>query len=202
MTNAQGLDVSRWNGAFDWRGHPSIAFAAAKASEHTAADPDFAANWADMKTTFDNKIVRIAYCYAHPGDAMAPQADYLVQLVKDHGLQPGDHFALDMEAGQGQATPDNVAVPEVRAWARAFSRRVNVAAPEHRCFGYCSADAGWGWGLWPAWTADWGVSSPRVASPWTRWWIWQKSADGTDLDEFAGDRGKLLDFCRMPGDRR
>jgi lysozyme len=197
MSNAQGLDVSKWQGSFDWRGHPDIAFAGAKCYEAGAGeDPAFAANWSDMRTTFDNKLVRIAYCYAHPGYSMAAQADTLVELVKDHGLQAGDHFALDLEV------TGDLADTEVVSFARQFSHRVNVAAPEHRCLGYTFSDFPAPWGTWPLWIANYDVAAPKVPAPWDRWWFWQKSANGLDLDEFCGDRERLNEFCRMPEDRR
>lgn len=203
MTNARGLDVSDWQGSFDWRGHPDINFAAAKAYEAgVGEDPQFAANWSDMWTTFGGKIPRIAYCYGHPADSVSAQATTLVQLVRDHRLMLGDHFALDMEAGPGESTPDGLPAAEVARWSAEFSHLVNKAALLHRCFGYCSADVTWGWGLWPAWTADWGVSTPRVAAPWKTWHIWQVSGTGTDLDQWNGDKAQMLDFCRMPTDRR
>lgn len=196
MSNAQGLDVSTWQGAFDWRGHPLISFAGAKACEHNVTDPQFARNWADMKDSFGNKLVRIAYCFAHPGEAMAPQADTLVQLVRDHGLQQGDHFALDLEV------TDGCKPAEVVAFAREFSHRVNKAAPAHRCFGYTFTDFAAPWGLWPAWIADYGTTTARVPPPWTTWWLWQFRGSPLDLDQFNGDKERLLNFARMPGDRR
>lgn len=200
MSNAQGLDVSRYQGDFNWRGHAEITFAAAKCYEAGAGeDPQFAANWQDMWATFDGKLVRHSYAYVHPGESMASQADTLVQLTRDHGLKIGDHFMMDMETADG-CTP-----AQVNTFARQFSRRVNDKAPEHRCIsytypGFC-AD-GIGWGYWQLWIADYGVAEPAVPAPWTAWRYWQKSANGLDLDEFAGDKAALLDFAGMPADRR
>lgn len=197
MSNAQGLDVSKWQGTFDWRGHPDISFAAAKCYEAGAGeDPMFAANWKDMWTTFGGKLVRLAYLFGHPGDSMAAQADTFVQLVRDHGLMEGDHFALDLEVTDGQSAADVV------KFARQFSARVNKAALRHRCFGYTFADFEAPWGTWPLWVADWGVAAPTVPRPWTRYWIWQRSGTGLDLDQWNGDKEQMLNFCRMPADRR
>jgi lysozyme len=197
MSNAQGLDVSVWNGSFDWRGHPDISFAAAKCYEAGAGeDPMFAANWSDAWTTFGGKIVRISYGFGHPGDSVTAQATTLVQLTRDHGLQLGDHFCLDLEV------TDGVAPAEVVQWARAYSHLVNKLAPEHRCFGYTFSDFAAPWGTWPLFIANTGVSEPKVPLPWTRWWVWQYSQRGLDLDVFAGNKEELLAFCRMPSDRR
>ena len=197
MSNAQGVDVSRWQGNFDWRGHPDIAFAGAKCYEAGAGeDPMFAANWHDMWTTFGGRVVRIAYCFFHPGDSVAAQATTFVQLTRDHGLQLGDHFACD-----GEVT-DGLPAPQVKAACRAFSHLVNKAAPEHRCIAYTFRDFGAPWGTWPLWLASPGDMNPAVPAPWKRWWFLQYSQTGLDLDEFAGDRERLLGFARMPADRR
>lgn len=197
MSNARGLDVSVWNGAFPWRGYPGIDFAAAKAYEAGAGeDPMFSANWSDMWTAFGGKLVRIAYGFGHPGAAVAPQATTLVQLVRDHGLQLGDHFMLDLEV------TDGVPPGDVVRWAREFSHLVNRQAPEHRCLGYTFPDFAAPWGTWPLFIANTGVSQPAVPPPWTRWWFWQFSQRGLDLDEFCSDKEALLNFMRMPADRR
>lgn len=200
MSSAQGLDVSAWQNAFDWRGHEGIDFAAAKCYEAGAGeDPQFAANWRDMWTTFGGKLVRVAYLYAHPGASMAAQADTFVQLVRDHGLQAGDHFMMDLEVTDG-CSPD-----QVNAFARQFSHRVNAQAPQHRCLSYTYPGFcvnGIGWGYWQLWIADYDVARPAVPAPWTTWAFWQKSARGVDLDEFNGDKEALLSFALMPPDRR
>ena len=197
MSNARGLDVSSWQGAFDWRGHPDITFAAAKCYEAGAGeDPQFARNWSDMWTTFSGKIPRIAYCFGHPGDSAVTQADVLVQLTRDHGLQAGDHLALDLEV------TDGISVPEVVSWARVFSRRVNDLTPGHHCFSYTFADFAAPWGRWPLWVADWDVAGPRVPPPWKRWRLWQSAVRGTDLDQYNGDKAAMLDWMLMPADRR
>jgi lysozyme len=200
MSDAQGLDVSRYQGDFDWRGHPDISFAAAKCYEAGAGeDKQFADNWADMWTTFGGKLVRFAYVYAHPDYSPVIQAETFVQLTRDHGLQLGDHFIMDLETAEG-CRPE-----QVNKWARVFSRRVNDLAPDHRCLSYTNPGFcvnGIGWGDWPLFIADYGVAEPAVPAPWKAWRFWQKSASGLDLDVFAGDREALLTFARMPADRR
>ena len=146
-----GIDVSHWQGAFDWRGHPDITFAAASAQGRRREDPQFARTGRTW-TTFSGKMPRIAYCFGHPGDSAVTQADVLVQLTRDHGLQAGDHLALDLEV------TDGISVPEVVSWARVFSRRVNDLTPGHRCFSYTFADFTAPWGRVAAVVADWGVA--------------------------------------------
>jgi GH25 family lysozyme M1 (1,4-beta-N-acetylmuramidase) len=197
MTNAQGLDVSRWQGSFDWRGHPGISFAGAKAYEAGAGeDPEFAANWRDMWQAFGGKLARISYAFFHPADSVAAQAATLVQLTRDHGLQLGDHFACD-----GEVT-DGLPADEVVRACREFSHLVNKAAPEHRCLAYTFRDFPAPWGTWPLWLAAPGTTDPVVPAPWKRWWIVQYQQTGLDLDEFCGPEDALLSFMRMPADRR
>jgi lysozyme len=197
MSNAQGLDVSSWQNAFDWRGHPGLDFAAAKAYEAgSGEDPQFARNWDDMWSAFGGRLVRIGYCFGHPGDSPVTQADVFVQLVRDHGLRAGDHFALDLEVLDGQP------VPEVTRWARIFSRRVNDLTPGSHCFAYTFADFAAPWGHWPLWEADWNAPAPRVPAPWKTWKLWQSAVRGTDVDQFNGDREEMLNYMLMPPDRR
>ena len=202
MTNATGIDVSKWQGDFDWNAHPGLAFAGVKATEGTGYnDPEFPDNWNDMWSVYNHKLVRIAYCFAHPGEDMHLQADTLVTYVRDHGLADGDHFALDLEVNDG------LDPAEVARFGGAFSARVNKLAPGHRCLSYTflsfAAEGNCaGQGPWRLWLADYGVAAPTVPAPWKRWWFWQKSGTGLDLDVFNGDRAALNEFARMPADRR
>ena len=202
MPNATGIDVSNHQGEFDWHAHPHISFAGVKATEGTGfSDPDFPRNWQQMREVYSNKLVRIAYCFAHPGEDMHAQADTLVAHVREHGLQDGDHFAIDLEVNDG------LPPAEVARFGAAFSARVNRLAPGHRCLSYTFvsfAEAGncARQGPWRLWIADYGVAAPKVPPPWQRWHIWQSSGSGLDYDVFNGTREQLLDFARMPHDRR
>jgi GH25 family lysozyme M1 (1,4-beta-N-acetylmuramidase) len=213
VSNATGIDVSNNNGVFDWSAHPDLDFAAAKCVEgpHDGEpmffDPDFAANWAAMRHSYQNRLVRFAYCFFHPASDPIAQADALTSTVRKHGLQFGDSFWLDLEPYPGLATPDGLPPADVAAAARKFCKRVNSNAPKCRCMVYVDralAEAGCCEGLdpWRLVLAEYGVSRPTVPAPWKTWHIWQKSGTILDRDVYNGDRAALLDFARMPQSRR
>lgn len=215
MGNATGIDVSNLQGPdFDWADYKDIDFAAAKCIEgpHDGEpmyfDPDFAENWGRMRDDYGNRLVRFAYCFFHPAADAIEQADALTSVTREHGLQFGDAFWLDLEPYAGLATPDGLPAGEVAEAARKFCARVNKNAGHVRCMTYLSpgtAEAGCAVGLdrWRLVVANYGVSAPTVPAPWKTWHIWQKSGtQPVDRDEYNGDRAALLDFVKMPKDRR
>lgn len=216
MSNATGIDVSDNNGEFDWAAWPHIDFAMAKAIEgpHDGGgmfyDPQFARNWAAMRDGYGNKLVRVAYCFLHPAASIADQAHALTDVVRKEGLQPGDHFMVDLEPYAGLATPDGLPAAEVAARTREFCHLINVLNPDHRCLVYvnpATAREGCCAGVepWRLFVADWDVTAPEVPAPWRTWHFWQyrSGANGEpDLDAYNGDRAALLDFARMPAGRR
>jgi lysozyme len=213
VSNATGIDVSDNNGTFDWSAHQGIDFAAAKCIEgpHNGEpmyfDPTFAVNWAAMKDSYENKLVRFAYCFFHPASDPVEQADTLTSTVREHGLQIGDHFWVDLEPYAGLATPDGLPPAEVARATKRFCERVNSNAPNCRCLVYvdrATAEAGCCEGLsrWRLALAEYEVAQPSVPRPWKTWHIWQKSDVGLDRDVYNGDKAALLEFARMPAHRR
>jgi hypothetical protein len=120
MTTIAGIDVSNFQGAFDWgpwRG--KIGFAFAKATEGTGfTDPDFARNWAGMKA---QGITRGAYHFAHPANSPAAEAFFFLRTVRAQGLHPGDLVMLDLEV------TDGLGPAAVAAWARTWAGLVHAA---------------------------------------------------------------------------
>jgi lysozyme len=204
----QGIDVSKWQGAFDWaawRGR--IGFAMAKAVEgDSVTDPEFASNWNGM-WELDKLMPRYAYGYFHAAQDPVVQAAHLVATVKGHGLLPGDNFVVDLEetiAGSGE----NDGIPAARCapLARTCLAKVNELAPGHRVLPYMNpawARAGGSAGMasWFPWLADYGVSQPDVPEPWAGWTHWQYTDEPVDGDRFNGSPEQLLAFTRMPASR-
>lgn len=208
LTAVQGIDVSQWQGSFDWSARAGkIGFAMAKATEGDAVtDPEFAANW-DGMWALDRQMPRFAYSYFHASLDPVAQAAHLVATVAGRGLLAGDNFVLDVEATDETSGLNDGRPPEVTAAAAAAClREVNRLAPGHRVLVYTNpgfAEAGncEGLGAWYLWVANYGVSSPRVPAPWDRWTFWQWSGDPLDLDRFSGSAESLRALTRMP-DRR
>ena len=200
QTVVQGIDVSSWQGSFDWpawRG--KVGFAMAKATEGDAiTDPDFGTNWGGMwGMQPDHRFVRFAYSYFHPSLDPVAQAAHLVATVKGHGLEPGDNFVCDLEVNDG------LAPKAVAGRAAAFLHEVNSLAPGHRVLVYTMpafAEAGncAGLGGWYLWLADYLVPAPTAPAPWDRATFWQYTDEPIDGDRFLGTEAELLAFCRMP----
>ena len=208
LTTVQGIDVSRWQGAFDWKAHAGkIGFGMAKATEGLDfTDPEFGNNWNGM-WELGRMMPRFAYHFLHAAENPAAQAERLVATVKPHGLLPGDNFVLDVEAtDSGTGLNDEEARAVVAQRSKIFLQRVNALAPGHRVLVYTGvsfAQEGNCAGLdpWYLWVADYGVSVPKVPAPWHQWTFWQWSGNPLDLDRFNGTTAALAAFARMPDKR-
>ena len=201
QTVVQGLDVSNFQGAFDWPAQRGkIGFGMAKATEGTAfTDGQLGHNW-DGMWALDRYMPRFAYHFFHPGQDPIAQAAHLVAAVKPHGLLPGDNFVMDLETSDGH--PAAV----VAGVAKQFLQEVNRLAPGHRALVYTNpsfAQAGncAGLGSWYLWLASYGVPAPVAPQPWSKATFWQYTDQPIDGDRFMGSHAELLAFCRMPDKR-
>jgi lysozyme len=208
VTAVQGIDVSKWQGAFDWAAWKGkIGFGMAKATEGLdETDDEFGANWNGM-WELNRLMPRFAYHFFHASEDPVAQAERLVATVRTHGLLPGDNFVWDIEATDNDTGLNDEEAPAVTAArARQGLQHVNALAPGHRVLPYMGpafAEAGHSAGLeaWYLWLADYGVSTPKVPAPWSRWTFWQWSGNPLDLDRFNGDQAHLDAFTRMPEKR-
>ena len=175
-----GVDVSNWQGRFDWAAY-DISFAFAKATEGTGfADGQFARNWSRMRA---RGLVRGAYHFGHPRNSATAEADYFLAHVRPHGLHDGDLLALDLEVNDGRSAA------HVASWARAWCRRVHEKSgvrPVVYTFisfargGYCA-----GLGGYPLWIAAPSYRAghpPMPLGPWSSWAIHQYSDSPIDKD--------------------
>jgi GH25 family lysozyme M1 (1,4-beta-N-acetylmuramidase) len=194
VANAQGLDVSSYQGTYDWQAEKGkISFAFVKATEgNTVTDPQFARNWQQAKAL---GIVRGAYCLGHPSDGGASNAAHFLSVVRAQGLQAGDLLVLDLEVGDGRGPA------QVAAYARAWCADVKAATghtPIVYTFvdfareGYCA-----GLGRYPLWIADPNhpAGHPTVPAPWTKWYFQQYATNVVDRDVFNGDTAALREFA-------
>lgn len=199
MSYLEGIDVSAWQGAFNWapwKGH--IEFASCKATEGTAVDPDFAHNWAGMK---DIGVYRFAYHFAHPSGNVYDQVAAVAGVVKENGIQVGDNFLLDFE------DTDGLDPVEVSAWGVEFCERLNEEVRGHRCLVYtypAFAEEGncQGMNRWWLWIANYNVPAPTVPAPWENWVFWQYTDQGPgniDHYRFYGTEEQLTRLCTTSG---
>ena len=210
MTVIQGIDVSHWQGAFNWQAWTGkIGFGLAKAVEGDAGtDADFGRNWDSMwAMNATHTFPRFAYLFFHAGQDPVAQATHLVATVKAHGLLPGDHFVLDLESTSPDAQLNDGLTPAQCA-PRAVEclHHINAVAPDHRVLPYMNpawarAGGSTGMGSWFLWLAEYGVNAPSVPPPWNRWTFWQYTDQPIDGDQYNGTQAELLSFCRMPKSR-
>lgn len=207
MTATRGIDVSRWQGDFNWTGHPGLSFGMAKATEGLI-DPEFGDNWNDMWAyRSDHRLPRFAYHFFHAARDPKEQAALLVWTVREHGLLPGDNFVLDIESTVSGELLNDGHDPLVCA-ARAVQclHHINALAPGHRVLPYMNpswarAGGSANMGAWSLWIANYGVLEPDVPPPWSKWTFWQTGDEPIDTDLYNGTEESLLAFTRMPDKR-
>jgi lysozyme len=193
--NAQGIDVSHYQGTVSWPEvrQAGIEFAFAKATDGlTWTDPQFAVNWPGMKAA---SVLRGAYHFFEPADDAAAQAQFFLQTVQ---LAAGDlPPALDVETAGSNGT---VPWEGVETWLQTVA-----AATGRQPFLYVDPtfadeyDAPASLAAYPLWIADYDVAQPTLPEGWSQWLIWQQTESGTvsgvngtvDLDLLDGPLAKL-----------
>jgi lysozyme len=198
----KGIDVSSYQGTIQWSQVKAagIAFSFARVSDGTAfPDADFAANWKAMKA---QGIVRGVYQYFEPGVDPTAQAKLLLSSVAAAGgLEAGDlPPVMDIETTGGQSTTTIQA--HMKTWLGVIENAVGRKPLIYTSSGF-GPNIGTGFGAYPLWVANWGVTCPALPGGWTSWVFWQTADNGTvkgitgpvDLDEFDGTLGDLTAFA-------
>ncbi len=194
MANAQGIDVSSFQGAFDWAAKKGvISFGFAKATEGTTiTDPEFARNWAQIKAM---GFVRGAYHFGHPKDGAAANAQAFLAAVRAQGLERGDLLALDLE------TTDGLGPAQVATFAQNWCAEVGAATGRqpivYTFISFAEEGNCAGLGGYPLWIADPSspAGHPTVPRPWTTWAFHQYATTLVDQDVFNGDTAALKKFA-------
>lgn len=206
-----GIDVSAFQGDFNWGAHQDIAFAGIRATSWTkaglAADTELARNAQRTWDLYDGKVVRIYY-HESMTAASDPdvQAATFLRRVGGH-LCRGDVLAVAMgdTGGNGSMSPAQIA-----AWHAEMLHHLRLLTERaHRVIAYCNVS--WaqggnchGLGGWGLWLASYDIAEPVVPGPWSKrdLVLWQKSGTGLDQDEYMqGDRRALNGWAGMPGYR-
>lgn len=194
--SAQGLDVSNFQGQFNWAGTSGLSFGIHRLTQGLAPDransPDPTAQWNHGEIA-KKGLIRGAYHFLNPGESGAAQADYFVKQYAALGFTQRDMFWLDNE--QAGSSPAAVA-----ACAQAFMRELDVLVPYNprgvytfisfAKEGNCS-----GLSRYPLWLAYPDLTAPAPPPPWAKWTFWQwGQRNGTDADAFNGTSVKLADW--------
>ncbi len=199
----QGIDVSSYQGNPNWTSvkNSGKTFAFTKATEGTTyVNPDFAANWAHMKSA---GLIRGAYHYGHPGTDPVAQANFFYNTV--HPTTGDLQMTLDIE------TTDGKNPTQVRSWIVSFINRIQALTGRpgiiYTGYYFWKNSAGNGSNLnCPLWLAAY-VTNPATYIPaaWSTWSFWQYTSTGSvsgvsgnvDRDAWNGSVSQL-DQLRLP----
>lgn len=194
----RGIDVSHYQGTIDWGlvAKAGIAFAFIKATDGASkVDPQFQANWSGAKAA---GLLCGAYHFYEPGADPHQQAESFLSVVQ---TGPGDlPPVLDVEM-QGDASE---IISGLQVWLDAVEQatgRVPILYTNPSFWAKLGAS---GFGRFPLWIAEYGVTAPKVPAGWSSWTFWQYSQSGSvpgiqgsvDLDLFQGTLQDLQQLCQ------
>jgi GH25 family lysozyme M1 (1,4-beta-N-acetylmuramidase) len=194
IASAQLIDVSNFQGAYDWvaaqRQVPGLAGGICKLTEGTGfTDADAAHNWAALAQA---GLVRGGYHFAHPGEDVTTQLDHFLGEAGQLGLRTTDLLALDLEV------TDSRSPAQVAGWAQAFMAALTHARPHNPVLVYtmtsfATGGESAGLGKYPLWLArPGGGAAPVAPPPWAKWTFWQwGTRSGVDADAFNGTAADL-----------
>ena len=197
VSSAQGLDVSNFQGQFDWRGAvrsiPDLAFGVYRLTQGLGSpgtvSPDPDAQW-NHREIRDNGLHPGAYHFLDPRLDGAAQADYFVTQHGRLGIIDTDMLWLDNETGGSSAA-------QVSNCANAFMTELHKLRPNNPIgvYTYISFSTSGncaGLGKWPLWLAFPNSKAPTPPPPWAKWTFWQwGERSGDDADAFDGTSGDL-----------
>lgn len=193
VASAQGLDVSNFQGRFDWAATSGLAFGINRVTQGLGGpatnSPDPQAGW-NHAAIRDAGLHRGAYHFLDPFLSGADQAKYMVDTLGGLGLVVNDMLWLDNET----AGPSPAATASC---ANAFMNELRKLRPENPMGVYSNLSFGWdgsdaGLGKWDAWLAWPSPTAPVPPSPWVRWRFWQwGERNGVDADAFNGTAADL-----------
>ena len=196
-TIIDGIDVSSWQATVDWSsvagaGH---VYAIARISDGTYKDPNFATNWAGIRSA---GLIRGAYQFFRPTVDVDTQADIVIAAVGKLG--PGDlPIALDLENGTPTATQVQAWLDKVEAGT---GKRPIIYTGAY--FWNATLDSS-AFSSYPLWHAQYtSAACPNIPNGWTSWAFWQYSSTGS-VPGISGDvdmnryNGTLADLEALAG---
>jgi GH25 family lysozyme M1 (1,4-beta-N-acetylmuramidase) len=192
--SAQGLDVSNFQGRFNWAGTTGLTFGIHRLTQGLSTpgtnSPDPTAVW-NHEQIAKKGLHRGAYHFLDPFESGAAQAASFVNALDSLGFSTTDMLWLDNENAR------NPGPAQTAACARAFMAELDKLAPHnprgvytfisYAQQGYCA-----GLGHYPLWLAHPAATAPTAPPPWAKWIFWQwGTRNGTDADAFNGTAADL-----------
>ena len=192
VQSAQGLDVSNYQGRFDWSAASGLSFGIYRLTQGLGVDtnsPDPDAQWNNEQIRAHG-LVRGAYHFFDPRLPGAQQAEYFVAQHSLIGLDAADMLWLDHETGGASPAAASAA-------GLAFMTELDKLAPKNPrgvytyiSFATCGNCAGLD--KWPLWLAYPALAAPAPPPPWANWTFWQWGMrNGVDADAFNGTAADL-----------
>jgi lysozyme len=187
VQSAQGLDVSNYQGQFNWSSVSGLSFGIYRMTQGlghntNSPDPDAAWNNDQLKT---HGLIRGSYHFFDPTLSGEQQAQYFMTERTKLGLEDTDMLWLDHEtAGTSPADTSAAAV--------AFMTELDNLAPHNPrgVYTYISFATGGncvGLEKWPLWLAYPSSTAPVPPPTWAKWTFWQWGLrNGVDTDAFNG----------------
>jgi len=196
VASAQGIDVSNFQGPFNWAGTRGLSFGVFRLTEGlggpgtNSPDPQAAHNHAAIAA---RGLHRGAYHFLRPRHPGAAQARYFVDQADRLGLAAADMLWLDNEADDGMG-PGRTA----ECAAEFMAERVRLVPHQpggvYTFISFATSGHAAGLGGFPLWLADPSdvATGPKPPPPWARWAFWQWGIrNGLDRDAFNGTAADL-----------
>lgn len=191
---AQGIDVSKAQGTVDWPSvaHAGYAFTFIKATDgQDYVDPMFAENWEGARAA---GLLRGAYHFFRAEDDPDVQAQWFWKTVGAPGELP---LVVDVEQTMGQSS--SVVTSNLARFLDSLQQWTGKQPMIYTAPGFWNGLGTSGFGGYPLWVAEYGVSQPVLPSGWKLWDFWQYSEKGqvpgitgnVDLDVFSGPLSAL-----------
>lgn len=208
LANADGIDISHWQGTVNWTKVKAddVGFAFMKATEGTSyADPTLRTNWDGAERV---GIHRAAYHFARPGASSAgAQAQFFVSRAgtfQDRGDLPP---VLDLE------TTGGLSPAALRSWVATWLttvERLTGRTPILYFSPYFWIDHmgnSTAFTRYPLWIAHYTANRPLVPGGWPAWTFWQRTSSGrvdgisglVDMNRFNGSTAQLATLANRTG---
>ncbi len=199
VRSAQGLDVSNFQGRFDWAATSGLSFGIYRLTQGLSTagtnspDPTAQHNHDGIKAA---GLRHGAYHFLDPFEDGTAQAASFIAAHAKVGLTRTDMLWLDNENDR------NPGPAQTAGCARAFMAELDRLAPHnprgvytyinYAVTGHCA-----GLGHYPLWLAFPAASAPQPPPPWARWTFWQwGQRNGVDADAFNGTAAGLDEWIR------
>lgn len=196
VASAQGIDVSNFQGQFNWAGTRGLSFGVYRLTQGlggpgtNSPDPTARHNHDGIA---ERRLHRGAYHFLDPVLNGAAQARYFADHAARLGLTSRDMLWLDNEADNGAGAG------RTAECAATFMAELDHLLPHqprgvYTFISFATSGHNTGLGRFPLWLADPSDIStgPKPPPPWARWSFWQWGIrNGTDRDAFNGTAGDL-----------